>query len=75
MTKPGRGIYNFIKILFFIDELKRDNKNRPREESSKKPVKRFRDVVGLTSELKSEKRDPRFDSMCGEFDEKVCMKN
>ena len=58
-----------------IDELKRDNKNRPREESSKKPVKRFRDVVGLTSELKSEKRDPRFDSMCGEFDEKVCMKN
>merc|ERR1719273_2581159 len=53
------------------DELKRDNKNRPREESSKKPVKRFRDVVGLTSELKKEKRDPRFDNMCGEFDEKI----
>ena len=69
--------YNYIKISIFclIDELKRDNKNRPREESSKKPVKRFRDVVGLTSELKKEKRDPRFDSMCGEFDEKVCMQN
>ena len=38
---------------------------------SKKTVKRFRDVVGLTTEQKVEKRDPRFDSMCGEFDEKV----
>ena len=51
--------------------MKRDNKNRPREMSSKKTVKRYRDVVGVSAENKNEKRDPRFDSMCGEFDEKV----
>merc|ERR1719242_1750240 len=51
--------------------MKRENKNRPREMSSKKTVKRFRDVVGLSAALKSEKRDPRFDNMCGEFDEKI----
>ena len=51
--------------------MKRDNKNRPKEMSSKKPVKRYRDVVGVSAENKHEKRDPRFDSMCGEFDEKV----
>ena len=53
--------------------MKRENKNRPREMSSKKTVKRFRDVVGLSAALKSEKRDPRFDNMCGEFDEKVSI--
>jgi len=53
------------------DEMKRDNKNRPREMSSKKTVKRYRDVVGVSAENKHEKRDPRFDSMCGEFDEKI----
>ena len=53
--------------------MKRDNKNRPREMSSKKTVKRYRDVVGLSTAIKSEKRDPRFDNMCGEFDEKVCL--
>ena len=31
----------------------------------------FRDVVGLTSDQKTQKRDPRFDSLCGEFDAKV----
>ena len=53
--------------------MKRDNKNRPREMSSKKTVKRFRDVVGVSADNKLEKRDPRFDSMCGEFDEKVLI--
>jgi len=52
-------------------DFKRENKNRPRETSSKKTVGRFKDVVGLTSEQKSAKRDPRFDSLCGEFDAKV----
>ena len=52
--------------------MKRENKNRPRQMSSKKTVKRFRDVVGLTTEKKVERRDPRFDNMCGEFNEKVC---
>ena len=46
-------------------DFKRENKNRPRETSSKKTVGRFKDVVGLTSEQKSAKRDPRFDSLCG----------
>ena len=31
----------------------------------------YRDVVGLTSDQKTQKRDPRFDSLCGEFDAKV----
>lgn len=53
------------------EAFKRENKNRPRETSSKKTVGRFRDVVGLTSDQKSQKRDPRFDSLCGEFDAKV----
>merc|ERR1712218_189339 len=52
-------------------DFKRENKNRPRETSSKKTVGRFKDVVGLTSEQKSAKRDPRFDSLCREFDAKV----
>jgi ribosomal RNA-processing protein 36 len=54
---------------------KRENKNRPREVSAKRQVPRFRDVVGLSSEMNTKtslgKRDPRFDSLCGEFDEKV----
>ena len=53
--------------------MKRENKNRPREMSSKKTVKRYRDVVGLTAEQNIEKRDPRFDNLCGEFDKKVCV--
>ena len=53
--------------------MKRENKNRPREMSSKKTVKRLRDVVGLSTDIKAEKRDPRFDNMCGEFDEKVSL--
>merc|ERR1719357_2351526 len=53
------------------EAFKRENKNRPRETSSKKTVGRFRDVVGLTSDQKTQKRDPRFDSLCGEFDAKV----
>jgi len=52
-------------------DFKRDNKNRPRETSSKKTVGRFRDVVGLTTDQKTSKRDPRFDSLCGEFDAKI----
>ncbi len=55
---------------------KRENKNRPREMSSKKMVPRFRDVVGVASEQNTkdrakDKRDPRFDSLCGEFSKKV----
>ena len=42
--------------------------------SSKRTVARFRDVVGVSGELadkETNKRDPRFDSLCGNFDQKV----
>uniref|UniRef100_A0A6V7ILE4 rRNA biogenesis protein RRP36 n=1 Tax=Bracon brevicornis TaxID=1563983 RepID=A0A6V7ILE4_9HYME len=49
-------------------EYKRENKNRPREISAKKQVPRFREVVHVR---KQEPRDPRFDSLCGNYDEKA----
>lgn len=48
--------------------LKRENKNRPREQSAKKMVTRFREVIPIK---KKHLRDPRFDSLCGEFNEKA----
>ncbi|XP_037963644.2 ribosomal RNA processing protein 36 homolog [Plutella xylostella] len=48
---------------------KRENKNRPREMSSKKPVSMIREVPTKIVH-KKEVRDPRFDSLCGEFDKK-----
>merc|ERR1719319_94329 len=56
---PERG----RKVVFA-----RDNKNRPREVTSKKTVGRFREVVAVA---KRERRDPRFDPLCGEFDDKL----
>ncbi|KAL1122211.1 hypothetical protein AAG570_003616 [Ranatra chinensis] len=46
----------------------RANKNRPREVSSKVPVR----FLGPNSKKQaaSSSRDPRFDSLCGDFDEK-----
>lgn len=46
---------------------KRENKNRPREMSSKKPV---RMLQAIPTVKKKEIRDPRFDPLCGEFDKK-----
>ena len=60
------------------EAFKRENKNRPREMSSKKAVGRFRDVVGVSSDLNQkvkEKRDPRFDSLCGEFNDELFKKS
>jgi len=54
------------------EDFKRDNKNRPREMSSKKQVARFREIVVAS---KIEKRDPRFDPNCGEFDDKLFKEN
>ena len=42
--------------------------------SAKRTVARFRDVVGVSGELaerEANKRDPRFDSLCGTFDQKA----
>ncbi|XP_039758167.1 ribosomal RNA processing protein 36 homolog [Pararge aegeria] len=51
---------------------KRDNKNRPREVSSKKPVPILGDVIPVK---KQEIRDPRFDPLCGTFDKKEFAEN
>lgn len=45
---------------------KRENKNRPMEISSKKPVGRFREVIQAPKKVI---RDPRFESLCGTYDE------
>ena len=43
---------------------KRKNRSAPTEMSSKKPVGRYRDVVGGTAAARKS-RDPRFDGLCG----------
>lgn len=43
------------------------NKNRPMEVSCKKPVSRLREVIQAPKKVV---RDPRFESLCGTFDEK-----
>ncbi|CAH2094334.1 unnamed protein product [Euphydryas editha] len=50
---------------------KRENKNRPREMSSKKPVP----MVQAAPKKKLEIRDPRFDPLCGTFDKKEFSEN
>lgn len=47
-------------------ERRRVNKNRPMEMSSKKPVPRLREVLDAP---KQAVRDPRFESLCGEYDD------
>ncbi|KAI4498899.1 hypothetical protein M0802_006074 [Mischocyttarus mexicanus] len=51
-----------------IVSFKREDKNRPREMSTKKQVSRFREVIQVK---KNRPRDPRFDSLCGDFNEKA----
>ncbi|KAJ0173786.1 hypothetical protein K1T71_010935 [Dendrolimus kikuchii] len=51
---------------------KRENKNRPREMSSKKPVPM---IQVETKVKKKDIRDPRFDPLCGEFDKKEFLSN
>eukprot|EP00246_Nothoceros_aenigmaticus_P018503 TRINITY_DN9697_c0_g1_i2.p1 TRINITY_DN9697_c0_g1~~TRINITY_DN9697_c0_g1_i2.p1 ORF type:complete len:187 (-),score=37.44 TRINITY_DN9697_c0_g1_i2:64-624(-) len=47
-------------------ETKRANKNRPMEISSRKPVPRHREVIQAPKKVL---RDPRFESLTGNFDE------
>ena len=54
------------------DKYKRENKNRPRMEPiAKRPVKKNPDNIDVKPENKRQVRDPRFDPLCGEFDDKV----
>jgi len=69
--KLGTKVYNetiFGKKSKKEHEFKRENKNRPREISAKKPIPRYKEV---TQVKKVVSRDPRFDSLCGTFDEKA----
>ncbi|XP_011694309.1 PREDICTED: ribosomal RNA processing protein 36 homolog isoform X2 [Wasmannia auropunctata] len=50
-------------------EFKRENKNRPREISAKKPISRYKESTRVKKAVSS--RDPRFDSLCGTFDKKA----
>ncbi|KAL3154932.1 hypothetical protein ABBQ38_011464 [Trebouxia sp. C0009 RCD-2024] len=45
-------------------DFKRQNKNRPTEQSSKKPVPRHRQVLEVST---SKSRDPRFENLSGKF--------
>ncbi|KAK3908430.1 Ribosomal RNA processing protein 36-like protein, partial [Frankliniella fusca] len=69
--KLGTKVYNeamFGKSQSKRKTFKRENKNRPRELSSKVPVPVLRDVIPVK---KTAPRDPRFDSLCGEYNEKA----
>ncbi|XP_034833956.1 ribosomal RNA processing protein 36 homolog [Maniola hyperantus] len=55
------------------EAFKRENKNRPREMSSKKPVPMLQNTPVHVK--KQEIRDPRFDPLCGTFDKKEFAEN
>nr|XP_006818700.1 PREDICTED: ribosomal RNA processing protein 36 homolog isoform X2 [Saccoglossus kowalevskii] len=52
-------------------KFKRDNKNRPREMSSKIPVSRYREIIPVKKQVQ---RDPRFDDLSGQYKEEVFNK-
>lgn len=52
-------------------KFKRENKNRPMEQSSKKPVPRLREVIEVRN---SRPMDPRFDDMAGKYKDEVFKK-
>lgn len=51
---------------------KRANKNRPREMSSKRPIKIINEISIVKKIMP---RDPRFDPLCGSFDERSFKSN
>ena len=71
--KEKMGLKVFNEAMFGAKrykkvEYKRENKNRPRETSSKKQVPRFREIIPVKKHVP---RDPRFDSLCGSLNEKA----
>lgn len=69
--KLGSKIYN--EAMFGAQKIKktifkRENKNRPREVSSKKRWSKFKEVIPVKKNIP---RDPRFDSLCGTYNEKA----
>ncbi|RIA99703.1 hypothetical protein C1645_811052 [Glomus cerebriforme] len=53
---------------------KRRNKHAPMETSSKRPVSRFRQVIEIPKSIR-QRRDPRFDSLSGKFNEDLFEKS
>ncbi|KAI8063347.1 uncharacterized protein B0P05DRAFT_555538 [Gilbertella persicaria] len=54
------------------EEMKRENKHRPMEISSKRAVGRFREVVPIQAE---KRRDPRFDKLSGQLNQDLFEKS
>ncbi|XP_027336305.1 ribosomal RNA processing protein 36 homolog isoform X2 [Abrus precatorius] len=61
----SNGAHAFLQKPNEDKKLKRANKNRPMEASSKKPVSGFREVIQAPKKVV---RDPRFESLCGKLD-------
>lgn len=71
--KIGTKIYNESlfgprKKVKKVVDFSRDNKNRPREMTAKRPVSRYKEVIQAKKKIC---RDPRFDNLCGTFNEKA----
>jgi ribosomal RNA-processing protein 36 len=60
-SSGSQAIYEKLHV---VKKTSRANKNRPMEVSSKKPVSRYREVFQVPKKVA---RDPRFESLCGEF--------
>lgn len=77
--KIGAKVYD--EVVFGIKtkkaktDFKRVNKNRPREMSSKIRVRTDRPQSSVLPAKKKICRDPRFDAMCGEYDESAFREN
>lgn len=75
--KLGSKIYN--ETIFGKNNrkpksnFKRANKNRPREMSSKRPVKIENHLISVKKQAPP--RDPRFDPLCGAYDKKSFKAN
>ncbi|KAK7349606.1 hypothetical protein VNO77_07097 [Canavalia gladiata] len=61
----SNGAHAFFQKPKEDKNLKRANKNRPMEASSKKPVSAFREVIQAPKKVV---RDPRFEALCGNLD-------
>ncbi|KAL9303849.1 hypothetical protein ACSQ67_021112 [Phaseolus vulgaris] len=61
----SNGAHAFFQKPKEDKKLKRANKNRPMEASSKKPVSAFREAIQAPKKVI---RDPRFESLCGTLD-------
>ncbi|GAB6021756.1 rRNA bioproteinsis protein rrp36 [Chamberlinius hualienensis] len=71
-TKVFNATVYGSKVKAPLKRFKRENKNRPREESSKKRVSDIQPVFNIKPKVF---RDPRFDDLSGEFNEETFNKS